>query len=126
MLVHTVPYIVLLINTLLFELARRIATKLIPPEKCSNLSTLVKEVIATLELCTDCAELSVVWEVHGNIGYGLSLFFLGVWWSLSWGDAEACPSGPLEDCFLCGVSLTSLDIIVKILGQAIGAYFTWQ
>ena len=126
MLTHIVPYVVLLINTIFFELSRKIGNTFISPEKCPNASTLIKEVIATLELCADCAELSVVWEVHGNLGYGLALFALGIWWSLTWGDAEACPSGPFEDCFLCGVPVTTLEILVKILGQSIGAYFTWQ
>ena len=126
MLIHTLPYTVLLFNTLLFEIARKVTRRVCPSDKHPKLSTLLKEVIATLELCADCAELSVVWEVHGNLGYGAALFVLGIWWSLSWEDAEACPCTPLEDCFLCGVPITSLSIIVKILGQSIGAYFTWK
>lgn len=119
---HTVPYSVLIVNTLLFTVARKFIAKFTP----ASISLLLREVIATLELCADCAELSVVWEVHGLIGYGLSLFILCVWWAFVWEDAEACPCGPIEDCFLCGVSFTNKDIILKILGQAIGAYLTWS
>jgi len=126
MLLHVVPYFILLFNTLLFEVVRRISRKFCPQDKCPNISSLLKELTATLELCADCAELSIVWEVHGNLGYGLALFCLGIWWALYWDDAEACPCGPIEDCFLCGVPVTSLDIIAKILGQAVGAFFTWR
>lgn len=119
---HTVPYGVLIVNIFIFTVARKIVSKFIP----ESVSLLFREVIATLELCTNCAEMSVVWEVHGVIGFTLSLFILCVWWAYVWEDAEACPCGPIEDCFLCGVPLTSRTILLKIIGQAIGAYLTWS
>lgn len=52
-LVHVVPYIVLVINTVLFAIVRKVALTVTP----SFLHSLVGEVIATIELCADCAEL---------------------------------------------------------------------
>lgn len=119
---HAVPYSILLLNSLLFTLARKVTCKYCP----AYLSSLVKEFIATLELCADCAELSVVYEVHGVVGYGVMLFLLCFWWARDWDDAEACPCGPIEDSFLCGIPLTSPSILLKLSGQMLAAYFTWQ
>lgn len=119
---HAVPYVVLLVNTLLFTVARKTASKYSP----DYLSSLAKEFIATLELCADCAELSVVYEVHGVVGYGATLFVLCLWWARDWDDAEASPCGPIEDSFLCGIPLTSPSILLKLSGQILAAYFTWQ
>jgi aquaporin related protein len=122
MLFHIVPYAILLFNSLIFTIARKVASKYSP----SYLSSLAKEFIATLELCADCAELSVVYEVHGFVGYGVTLFGLCFWWARDWDDAEACPCGPIEDSFLCGIPLTSPATFMKLSGQILAAYFTWQ
>ena len=62
--------------------------------------------------------------MHGNIGLSAALFLLCVWWSYVFGDAEACPCGPIEDCVVVGKSFTSEDILQKLGGQLIGAYLT--
>jgi len=92
----------------------------------SFLTPFIGEILATLELCADCAELGVVWEIHGNIGYGLALLLCCLSFSYTWEDAEACPAGPLEDCFLLGSSIISWRIATRLLGQILGAYFTWR
>lgn len=122
MLLHTLPYAILLVNTALFAAARLLAQRICPP----LLLSFVKEFIATLELCADCAELSVVYEVHGLLGYGASLFLLCFWWGHAWDDEQACPCGPIEDSFLCGIPLTTPSILMKLFGQMLAAYFTWQ
>lgn len=121
-MLHTLPYVVLLVNTALASAVRSVVLPFCPP----LLSSFVKEFIATLELCADCAELSVVYEVHGVVGYGVTLFLLCFWWSRVWDDAEACPCGPIEESFLCGIPITSPSIVVKLVGQMVAAYFTWQ
>jgi len=65
--------------------------------------------------------LGVVWENHGNIGYGLALLVLCLWWAKIFEDAEACPCGPIEDMLFVG---TSNDVIQKLAGQLLGAYAT--
>lgn len=68
-----------------------------------------------------------MWEIHHSLGLGLTLFALCVWWSVVFGDAEACPCGPLEKWLLGGKSLLSnSDIQHKLIGQLIGAYLTWK
>lgn len=68
--------------------------------------------------------LGVVWEIHGNIGYGIALFLLCIWWTQAFEDAEACPCGPIEDCILVGQSFTSRETIQKLFGQILGAIVT--
>ena len=114
-----IPYLILVINCYVFKLLRIILFKLTP----STLRNVISEFISTLELCSDCAELNVVWEFHGNIGYGIALFLLCLWWCDSFEDAEACPCGPVEDVILLG---TTSDSIQKLLGQMAGAYVTWK
>ena len=125
-LVHIVPYLILGLNSLLFTCARKFVARSSSSPSSTWLSLVIKELIATLELCADCAELSVVWEVHGNVGLGITLFCLCNWWTRDWDDAEACPCGPIEESFLCGTPLTHPHILPKLVGQILAAYFTWQ
>ncbi|CAG2101565.1 unnamed protein product, partial [Medioppia subpectinata] len=111
---------VLLLNCLLFKSLRKIVFKLTP----NSIRSLTSEFISTLELCSDCAELGVVWEIHGNIGLGVTLFLLCIWFADVFEDAEACPCGPVEDCLLKGQSFTSKHIFQKLLGQLLAAIVT--
>ena len=140
LIAHIFPYLVLLLNCLLFKSLRVVVFAITP----NPIRTLVSELISTLELCSDCAELGqpstktifrfllfrqnsiagVVWEIHGNIGYGCALFLLCLWWTQVFEDAEACPCGPIEDCVLLGTPFTSSDTIQKLLGQILGAILT--
>ena len=120
-----VPYLVLLFNCLLFTLLRANVRLLVP----TSVHLFLNEVISTVELCADCAELGVVWEVHGNIGLAVALFLLCLWWGspgFGFGDAEACPCGPIEECLLFGRSFTEGQIAQKLAGQLLGAYLTWK
>lgn len=168
---HFVPYLILGINTIIFQIARFLVNKISP----ATTRCLLTELVATLELCVDCAELGtyqkssrtfssllqffiskffalkifsileffqswkcfhfwifahahsgVAWELHGNLGYGLALFICCMWWCFHWDDAEACPNGPLEDCFLLGTSITSWPVLSKLVGQTVGAILTWR
>ena len=67
--------------------------------------------------------LGVIWEIHGNVGYGLALLLLCIWWSCNFGDAEACPCGPLEEYALLG-KRGDYNIYLRLLGQGIGAFLT--
>ncbi|KAI2798176.1 hypothetical protein RDWZM_001920 [Blomia tropicalis] len=119
---YIIPYVILLANSIIFYIARIGINHLAP----NKVNLLLNEIISTIELCADCAELGVVWEVHGNFGLSIALFLLCVWWSKVFGDAEACPCGPVEECFIIGRSITSDDILHKLIGQLIGAYLTWK
>ncbi|XP_035209554.1 aquaporin-11-like [Stegodyphus dumicola] len=113
-----VPYLVLLLNTLVFHLMRRIFLMFCPVP----MRIVIAEIIATLELCTGCAELGVVYEIHGYLGLGLALLAVCFWWCSVWGDAEACPCGPFEEC-LFGSGFNA-EVMKKVLGQAIGGAIT--
>lgn len=117
-----IPYLVLVFNSLVFYLLRLNLTKIAP----ASIDLFLSEIVSTVELCADCAELGVVWEVHGNIGLSVALFLLCVWWSFVFGDAEACPCGPIEECLIVGRSFTSADIMQKLTGQLVGAYLTYK
>lgn len=58
---------------------------------------LFQEAIAAAEMCACCFELIVVTDNYGVSMYAIFLFLLTIWWSLSWGDASACPYTHLED-----------------------------
>jgi len=50
---HIVPYLILLLNTVLAAVARKVLLTVSP----GFVQLLIGEVIATIELCADCAEL---------------------------------------------------------------------
>lgn len=114
---ETVPYLVLLANTLLFALLRRLAARLCP----NKWRLVVSEIIGTWELCSDVAELGIVYERHGVWVYTLALLACCVWWCRAFGDAEACPCGPVED-MLFGIGPG--DYRARLLGQVLGGLFT--
>ena len=122
LLLHTLPYVILSFNSVIATFARKAVFKYCPP----FLSAFAKEFIATLELCADCAELCVVYEVHGVVGYGVTLFLLCIWWARDWEDAQACPCAAIEDSFLCDGSFTDPTTLSSLTGQVLAAYFTWQ
>ncbi|KAL3207571.1 hypothetical protein MRX96_010053 [Rhipicephalus microplus] len=108
-----VPYLLLLGNTLLFMIVRRLANRLSP----LKWRLAISEAIGTWELCSDVAELGIVYERHGVWVYALALLACCVWWCRSFGDAEACPCGPIED-MLFGIGPG--DYRARLLGQAMG------
>nr|ARX80212.1 aquaporin [Blomia tropicalis] len=119
MLPHDIiPYMILVANCLLFRFSRRLL-RFCP----RTLRPFFSEIIATVELCSDCAELGVIWEKHGNTGYGSCLLLLCIWWAYHFGDAEACPCGPLEEFLLLGVR-NDYTMYLRLLGQGVGAYLT--
>lgn len=114
---ETVPYLVLLLNTLLFAIVRRLAARLSPVKW----RLAVSEIIGTWELCSDVAELGIVYERHGVWIYALALLACCVWWCRAFGDAEACPCGPVED-MLFGIGPG--DYRARLLGQVLGGLLT--
>ncbi|KAF8785970.1 Aquaporin-11 like protein [Argiope bruennichi] len=64
----------------------------------------------------------VCFEIHGYLGLGIPLLALCFWWCSVWGDAEACPCGPFEEC-LFGNGLDA-EVGKKLLGQAVGGAVT--
>lgn len=112
-----VPYLVLLGNTLLFALVRRLAFRVSP----LKWKLAVSEAIGTWELCSDVAELGIVYERHGVWAYALALLVCCVWWCRAFGDAEACPCGPIED-MLFGIGPG--DYRVRLLGELLGGGLT--
>lgn len=119
---HFIPYLVLIFNVFIAHLARSISIRILP----INIHIIINELISTIELCACCAELGPVWELHGNHGIAIALFLLCVWWCQAWGDAEACPCGPVEEMFIMGRSINSPDLIKKLTGQLLGAWLTWK
>ncbi|XP_054721192.1 aquaporin-11-like [Uloborus diversus] len=113
-----VPYLVLTFNTIVFQIFRKLIQRFSP----RSIQIVLAEIIATLELCTACAELGVVYEIHGYLGLGTALQLLCFWWCWVWVDAEACPCGPLEEC-LFGNGLDS-EVMKKLIGQGIGGALT--
>nr|XP_037272384.1 aquaporin-11-like [Rhipicephalus microplus] len=114
-----VPYLLLLGNMLLFMIVRRLANRLSP----LKWRLAISEAIGTWELCSDVAELGIVYERHGVWVYALALLACCVWWCRSFGDAEACPCGPIED-MLFGIGPG--DYRARLLGQAMGGLLTAQ
>lgn len=112
------PYLVLLFNTVVLHIFRK-GFLLVSPAPAR---LVLAEIIATLELCADCAELGVAYELHGYIGLGTALLLLCFWWCYVWGDAEACPCGPVEECIF-GDGFNA-DVIKKLIGQSIGGAIT--
>ncbi|KAG8198046.1 hypothetical protein JTE90_001880 [Oedothorax gibbosus] len=113
-----VPYLVLIFNSLVFHILRRIFLRFSP----ASIQIIFAEIIATLELCSACAELGVVYELHGYLGLGFALQLLCFWFCSVWGDAEACPCGPFEECIF-GNGLDGL-VMKKLFGQAVGGAIT--
>uniref|UniRef100_A0A8D8UXS0 Aquaporin n=1 Tax=Cacopsylla melanoneura TaxID=428564 RepID=A0A8D8UXS0_9HEMI len=81
---------------------------------------LLLEMVATAELCASCYELIVVADNWGVYAYGVTLFFLTIWWSLNWGDASACPYTHLEDVAERKSNL--LIALFKIGAELLGGY----
>jgi len=113
-----VPYLVLLFNTFTLHVLRKGLLYFTP----QSFKIVIAEIIATLELCVDCAELGVCYELHGYTGLGTGLLFLCFWWCSIWGDAEACPCGPLEECIF-GYGFDA-EVMKKLIGQGIGGAIT--
>ncbi|XP_013788340.1 aquaporin-11-like [Limulus polyphemus] len=114
-----IPYTVLVFNIIFFKIMRGMTFAVIP----HSFRPLVAELISTLELCSDCAELGVVYERHGSIALGLALGLVCFWWCQVFEDTEACPCGPIED-YVLRIPSPSGDISKKLLGQVIGGIIT--
>ncbi|CAN7997356.1 unnamed protein product [Ixodes hexagonus] len=112
-----VPYTVLLVNGLLFALLRRLAARLVP----LRAQLMASEAISTWELCSDVAELGIVYERHGTLMYALALLVCCLWWCRAFGDAEACPCGPVEDLLF---GLGPGDYRSRLAGQILGGALT--
>ncbi|XP_022256035.1 aquaporin-11-like [Limulus polyphemus] len=110
-----VPYSILLINVILFKVMRDVTFAVVP----SHLRSLVAEFISTLELCSDYAELGVVYERHGYVALGLTLTLVSYWWHQVFEDTEACPCGPIED-YVLRYPVPSGDIAKTLIGQILG------
>ncbi|XP_015789581.1 aquaporin-11 [Tetranychus urticae] len=120
LLQSAIPYSILILNAALFWILRKLLSPILP----RKFALLFWEIISTIELCSGCAELGVIWTRHGNIGLAIGLFLACLWWCNQFGDAEACPCGPIEDAILLRQPITQPKIYLRLIGQAIGAYVT--
>ncbi|XP_045488900.1 aquaporin-11 isoform X3 [Pieris rapae] len=84
----------ILLTSILAHCARRLVQNIV---KDPFIRLLFEEAIAAAELCGCCFELIVVADNFGVATYAVYLFALTIWWSLSWGDATACPYTHIED-----------------------------
>ncbi|XP_022667030.1 aquaporin-11-like isoform X2 [Varroa jacobsoni] len=117
LLEESTPYGVLFFNNVIFSLLRNIELFVVK-ERFVRTRVMLQEFTATLELCADVAELGIVYERHGMIAYTIFLLLWCLWWGKHFGDAEACPNGPVED-LLFGYGAG--DYKPRILGQILGA-----
>lgn len=146
-----VPYAILTLNFVIFQLLRSSVSKLFSyysirepatsykPNhkrqqqqelggKCKYFKLLLDELISTCELCTDCAELNIVYEKHGSFMYGLSLFILTYLWLDTFGEAHTTPGYVFEDYFLDKGNelLKGGDIYARFLGQSLAIPLAWK
>lgn len=63
----------------------------------------------------------IVYERHGVIAYTIFLLQWCLWWGKHFGDAEACPNGPVEDLMF---GYGTGDYKQRLLGQILGAAIT--
>lgn len=136
-----IPYLILLLNYVLFQLLRSFVGKLFSyrlmykdrtaAKKCHKLSLLkllIDELISTCELCADCAELNVVYEKHGSLAYGVTLFILSYVWIEAFGDAHTTPGYLTEEFFLDKGSelLKTGDTYARFIGQTLAMPLAWR
>ncbi|EFN85024.1 Aquaporin-12A [Harpegnathos saltator] len=74
--------------------------------------SLFLEAIATAELCGACFELIIIADNWGVSMYAIYLFVLTVYWSMTWGDASACPYTHLEDMVLGNKSVRIAFLLI--------------
>lgn len=141
-----VPYAIIIINCILFKLARSFINSLLLPwllkltlqnrkqQKRQNQSTInsliglfINELISTCELCADCAELNVVYDRHGSIAYGLGLGLLTYLWYETFGDAHTTPGYMLEDTLIHGYQfVSSAPNCVRLVAQLMAVPMAWR
>lgn len=153
-LTHLIPYIILLLNYLFFKLFRVASDRLIAnleritqadagrqhrkatpgSEQISRwyvelVKLLTDELISTCELCADCAELNVVYELHGQLAYGLTLFVLTqLVWLSTFGRAHTTPGYLVEElCLIKGRQVwREAGTYARLLGQLLGLKLAWR
>lgn len=151
LLPELVPYAILIINYILFQLLRSLVDKVFARyasksksghqsgnqtnekyNECNNwllvLRLLVLELISTCELCADCAELNVVYEKHGSMAYGLALFVLTYVWIETFGDAHTTPGYMFEDYVWKhgNTMLKSSNTYARFIGQSLAMPIAWR
>ncbi|XP_003740565.1 aquaporin-11 [Galendromus occidentalis] len=120
LLEESTPYGVLFMNNVIFILLRKLCF-LVVKERFAKTRIVLAEFLATWELCADVAELGIVYERHGIIAYTIFLLYWCLWWGKHFGDAEACPNGPVEDVLF---GYGAGDYKQRLLGQTLGAAIT--
>lgn len=132
---HLIPYLILVINYVIFQLMRSLSGKLLATTSSKNHQgwlrlgkLLLDEMISTCELCADCAELNVVYEKHGSFAYGLALFVLSYVWIETFGDAHTTPNYIAEDYFLDKGNdlLKTGDTYARFIGQSLAMPMAWR
>lgn len=109
---HLVPYLIMLLNCFLFGFARRLVTTKSP----RFFLLLLSELVSTLELCVQCAELNIVYDLHGSWPYGITLFLLSIWWSCVFGEAHATPVYLFED-IVTASQWSWASVYLRLTGQ---------
>lgn len=153
-LIHLIPYAILMLNYLFFKLLRTTSASLINylSQLAGNTDAneqrqhrrqknptsrwigelaklLADELISTCELCADCAELNVVYERHGSLAYGLSLFALTyLVWLNTFGEAHTTPGYLMEElCLVKGKQLWfEWATYARLAGQLVALPLAWR
>lgn len=153
---QSIPYLIILINVFIFRILRQLKSRLIlylfeqqqvttrrqririissheedhllREGKLKFLNLLLNELISTCELCADCAELNVIYELHGSLAYGLVLFLLTLLWFQTFGSAHTTPGYLMEDLILIkGLAVfRSNDLYARFLGQSMAMPLAWK
>lgn len=139
LIAHAVPYAILAINCVLFALVRALTSRIFAWSSTNNNNNghedkrgvaklLVNELISTCELCAGCAELNVVYELHGSLCYGAALALLSYVWSDAFGDAHTSPGYLAEELLIGGREklFASLAPAARILGQSLAVPLAWR
>lgn len=137
---HLTPYVILMLNCFLFQLARALINRLLaaPAEAKQRgenkggyrrlLRLFANELVSTCELCADCAELNVVYAKHGSLAYGAALCLLTYLWIDSFADAHTSPGYLVEDYFLVRGNqlLKTADTYARFVGLSMAMPLAWR
>lgn len=122
-----IPYAILALNSLLFLLLRILINKSInvlrnlafrrngkllyifTPKNLTIINQCINELVSTLEVCADCAELNIVYARHKTTAYATSLAILSFWWLQVFADAHTSPAYMFEEFFCQSKQATNDD-----------------
>lgn len=143
---HLIPYAIILVNYIFFKLLRSLVNKTFarlseqqPDGKQAStrrkndggesglgkvLLLFLEELISTLDLCVNCAELNIILEKNGTVAYGLTLLLLTYLWIDAFGDATTSPGYLVESHFF--EDEIWLMKSARFMGQALAMPLAWR